>query len=178
MAGQIRILASDVDGTLTDGGMYYSSSGDTLKVFSVKDGVGVRLLEACGIETVLVSSDDSLVIGNRADRLGISVCLTGVEDKVGSIKALCKERGVGLEAIAYLGDDLQDYDVMRRVGLPGAVGDAHTLVKGVASYVCRQPGGKGAFREFAEWLIEQSGQTVDQVWKLCQREIRRPSEGE
>jgi 3-deoxy-D-manno-octulosonate 8-phosphate phosphatase (KDO 8-P phosphatase) len=161
----IRIVASDVDGTLTDGAMYYSSSGETGKVFSVKDGVAVRLLAACGIETVLISSDDSPVIKGRAERLGISRCYSGISDKVGVIDALCAESDIGLDEIAYLGDDLQDYEVMRRVGLPSAVGDAHPLVKDIATYVCVLPGGKGAFREFSEWIIERSGQTVEQVWK-------------
>ena len=164
MAKSIQILASDVDGTLTDGGMYYTSSGDMFKVFSVKDGLGVGLLAACGIETVLISSDDSQVITKRAERLQIE-CYTGVTDKVGVVETLCRERGLGLEDIAFLGDDLQDYEIMQRVGLPGAVGDAHALLKNMATYVCTLPGGKGAFREFAEWLIERSGQTVEEVWK-------------
>lgn len=162
-AASIRIVASDVDGTLTDGGMYYASSGDTCKVFSVKDGIAVKLLSACGVETVLVSSDDSPVIAKRAERLGIE-CYTGVSDKVSVVEEICRARAFKLEQAAFIGDDLQDYQVMQQVGLACSVGDAHHMVKAVSDFVCEKPGGKAAFREFAEWLIKQSGRSIEQVW--------------
>ena len=162
---QIQIVASDIDGTLTDGGMYYTSSGETFKRFSVKDGLGVKLLQAIGIEVAFISSDDSPIILERGKRLGLRHCYAGVEDKVAVAKAICEEMDVGLDGMAYLGDDLQDLELLQSVGLGAAVGDAHSMVKEVAYYVCKRAGGQNAFREFAEWLIVQQGRSVQNIWR-------------
>lgn len=162
---QIKLVATDVDGTLTDGGMYYTTSGETFKRFYVRDGLGVNLLQAAGIDVSLISSDDSPVISNRAQRLGITHCFSGIRDKIGAVESLCQTTGLAFENVAFFGDDLQDYAVMQRVGFAAAVGDAHPLVKGIASYVCRCDGGQGAFRELAEYIIEQKGLQVQDIWE-------------
>ena len=165
MDSQIKLLATDVDGTLTDGGMYYSSSGQMAKKFHVRDGLGAQLLLAVGIQVAFISADSSPIIKQRAERLSISYCFSGVKDKVQVMQKLCADVGLSANQVAFLGDDIQDLAVMQYVGLPAAVGDAHYTVKEAARYTCRTSGGQGAFREFAEYLLEKRGISVFDAFK-------------
>ena len=167
-AASVQMVVTDVDGTLTDGGMYYSSSGDTFKRFHVRDGLGVRLLAKAGIEVVWISSDSSQVIAHRAERLDLAHCHTGVTDKVEVLRALCERLSTTLDRVAFLGDDLQDLSVLEMVGYPAAVGDAHELIKRAAVYQCSKNGGYGAFRELAEHLLSEKGEDLADVWKGVQ----------
>jgi len=162
---QTCLLATDVDGTLTDGGMYYASSGEISKRFHARDGIGGKLLQAMGIKVGFVSSDTSPVIEARARRLSVDFCFAGVTDKVTIIHSLCAEHGIVPEQVAFLGDDVQDLAAMRCVGLPAAVGDAHPSVKDVADYVCEKDGGYGAFREFAEHLLSVRNVSVQEAFR-------------
>jgi len=157
--------------------MFYSSSSEIFKRFSVRDGLAVKLLRAVGIEVAFISSDDSPLVVDRARRLGISHCYTGTTDKVGAAEELCTPASLSLSNMAYLGDDLQDYDLMQRVGVAVAVGDAHHLIKQSAHYICQSPGGKGAFRELAEWLIVQQGYALEEVWQSCSKEAGKENKG-
>ena len=161
---KIRLLATDVDGTLTDGAMYYSSTGETSKRFYVRDGLGVQLAQCAHISVAFISSDSSPVIANRAQRLGVDYCFSGVDDKVAVVRNLCDKMNIALSQVAFLGDDLQDLEVMRQVGLAAAVGDAHLLLQKEAFFVCQKNGGFGAFREFAEWLIVQQEFDLSRIW--------------
>lgn len=165
MSETVKLVATDVDGTLTDGGMYYMTSGESFKRFHVQDGLAVALLKAVGIEVAFISSDDSLVLSKRAERLGVSHCYAGVKDKVAVAQSICDQLDLEWDNWAYLGDDLQDYHLMQRVGLGAAVGDAHPLIKQIAQYQCQRSGGQGAFRELAEWLIGQQGYDIKTVWE-------------
>ena len=173
MTDKIAILATDVDGTLTDGGMFCSSSGETMKRFHVRDGLGVRLLQAIDIQVAFISSDSSPVIANRARHLGVDYCFSGVKDKVGALRSLCDEIGVGFSQSAFLGDDLQDLEVMQCVGLAAAVGDAHPAIKQACNYLCESHGGFGAFREFAEVLIGKCGLSVLDAFRRSQEMDRQ-----
>jgi YrbI family 3-deoxy-D-manno-octulosonate 8-phosphate phosphatase len=164
------MVVSDVDGTLTDGRMLYTPSGEVSKSFNVRDGLGVTLLKTVGVLVALVSSDDSPIPTLRAQRLGIDRCLTGVRDKVGAVEGLCKVAAIELQNVAFLGDDLQDYEVMQAVGLGVAVADAHPMILAIADHVTQKPGGMGAFREFADWLIVQQDHDMEAVWLRSQRE--------
>ena len=166
---QIQLLATDIDGTLTDGGMYYSSSGEISKRFHVRDGLGGQLLQAVGVKVGFISSDSSSVIEARAERLGVDFCFSGVTDKVKVVSTLCAEIGVDSSQVAFLGDDVQDLAVMQCVGLAGAVGDAHSLVRKAAEYICEKDGGSGAFQEFAEYLLAKRGVSVQEAFELSQR---------
>jgi 3-deoxy-D-manno-octulosonate 8-phosphate phosphatase (KDO 8-P phosphatase) len=161
---QVRLLATDIDGTLTDGGMYYSSTGETFKRFYVRDGLGVQLLQAVGIEVAFISSDSSPMLEKRAQRLGVKYCFSGVRDKVSVMQSLCIQANVDPGQVAFLGDDLQDLYVMKFVGLPVAVGDAHPLIKQISAHICAKPGGFGAFRELAEALIVGCGISVQDAY--------------
>jgi YrbI family 3-deoxy-D-manno-octulosonate 8-phosphate phosphatase len=164
----VQILATDVDGTLTDGGMYYSPSGEISKRFYVRDGLGGQLLQAIGIQVAFISSDSSSVIEGRAKRLGIDYCFSGVKNKVEIIQRLCAQNDIDLAQVAFLGDDLQDLAVMQCVGLAGAVGDAHPLILEAADYICEKAGGFGAFREFAEILLLKHGVSIQDAFERYQ----------
>ena len=159
----IKWFATDIDGVLTDGGMYYTSSGETIKKFHVQDGVAVELLRKCHIEVAFITSDDSPIIQQRAKRLKITEVFSAVGDKVDAARELCSRHGITFENLAYIGDDLPDLELLKRVGLAFAVGDAHPLLYPVAHYVCQKHGGDGAFREAAEWLITTRGLCVGEL---------------
>lgn len=165
----INLVVTDIDGTLTDGGMYYGASGETFKRFHVQDGLGVKLLQTIGIPVAIISADRSATTTNRAKKLDIEHCYVGVGDKVAVLESICERLGQKPNQVAYLGDDLQDFDVMKRVGYPVAVGNAHPLIKTIASYVCQASGGEGAFRELAERLITQKGHQLIDVWQRLSR---------
>lgn len=152
---KIRLVLTDVDGVLTDNGVYYGEHGEVLKRFSIRDGMGVeRLRNICAIETGIVTGEFSPSVARRAEKLHITQLHLGVKDKVGRLEEIVSKTGFGWEAIAFIGDDVNDLDVLKRVGLSACPGDAMEAVSRIVHYRCRERGGFGAFREFAEWIIE------------------------
>jgi 3-deoxy-D-manno-octulosonate 8-phosphate phosphatase (KDO 8-P phosphatase) len=153
-AAAIRLLLTDVDGVLTDNGVYYSESGEVMKRFSIRDGMGVeRLRKLCGIETGIVTGETSPSVARRAEKLGIRELHLGVKDKLGRLGEIMASSGIGWAQIAYIGDDVNDLEVLERVGIAACPADAMGAVSGIVHYRCTTNGGHGAFREFAEWLI-------------------------
>lgn len=163
LAGRIRLAAFDVDGVLTDGSLFIASvAGERveLKRFSSLDGMAVWLLHAAGIRTALVSGRSAEATRLRAAELGIEDVIqdgSGQGNKLAPFEALAARRGVKLEECAYVGDDIPDLPLMRRVRLPVAVANAVPEVKAAAAYVTRARGGHGAVREFAETLLRARG---------------------
>ncbi len=155
-AARLKLVATDVDGVLTDGGVYYSEQGEALKRFSVRDGMGVERLRADGIEIAFMTRESSKLVQRRADKLNIRYCYLGVGDKKAALPRLLEETGIELGQLAYIGDDVNDAEIMTAVARSGLVGaplDAvRTLLHG-AHYRCARPGGYGAFRDFAEWIL-------------------------
>lgn len=150
---QIKLLALDVDGILTDGGLYYTESGEVCKKFNVKDGKGIKLLMQSGIEVAIISANDSAATLYRAQKLGIVNCFTGVENKLEVLKNLSHKLNLSLSQVAYMGDDLNDLPVLQAVGLPLTVVDAIPENRAVAAYVTKLPGGQGAVREVCNLLL-------------------------
>ncbi|MGQ0595596.1 MAG: KdsC family phosphatase [Gammaproteobacteria bacterium] len=150
----IRLLVSDCDGVLTDGGVYYSGAGEVSKRFHIRDGMGVeRLRKLAGIDTVIVSGEGSPSLKKRAEKLSITECHLGIQDKAAVLQAIAACRGIPMEALAYIGDDVNDLEAMALAGLSACPADAYTEVREQADIVCAARGGQGAFREFAEILI-------------------------
>ncbi len=150
----IRLLVSDCDGVLTDGGVYYSGAGEVSKRFHIRDGMGVeRLRKLAGIDSAIVSGEGSPSLERRAEKLSITECHLGIEDKAALLRAIATRRGIPLTALAYLGDDVNDLEAMALAGLSACPGDAFAEVREQAHVVCLAHGGQGAFREFAEILI-------------------------
>ncbi len=150
---QIRLLALDVDGTLTDGGLYYTADGQELKKFNAKDGQGLKLLMAQGIQVAWITASSAVVTWHRARNLGIPYILLDVEDKLSALKELCYAIGITLDQVAYMGDDVNDLEVLQQVGLPLAPADAVLAVRNVADYITALKGGEGAVREVCDLIL-------------------------
>ena len=155
-ARKIKLACFDVDGTLTDGRLYYDDEGGESKAFHILDGQGLVLLKKAGIAVVLITARNSKAAERRAAELGIEV-FTGAKDKLDQVRALCERQGIGLDEVAFMGDDLPDLKSMRRVGWPVAPKDAANDVREVARYVTHVNGGQGAVRDAVEWLLDQEG---------------------
>ena len=161
LAAEVRMLLVDVDGVLTDGTLYYGAEGETLKAFHVRDGLGIRLLLHEGIEVAAISARKTPVLEQRIRDLRIAHAFFGRDDKEAALEEIVDTLRIPEGEIAYIGDDILDLPVMRRVGLPIAVNDAHRFVLEEAAWVTLLPGGKGAVREVADGLLEARGRLVE-----------------
>lgn len=154
-AGRIKLVLTDIDGVWTDTGVYYSETGEMLKRFSIRDGMGVeRLRKYAGVETGIVSGENSGAVVKRAEKLGIAEVHLSARDKLAVLREIAQRRAFGPEEIAFIGDDTNDLAIMRAVGLSACPADAVAPVKNLADYVCENPGGHGAFRDFAELILQ------------------------
>jgi 3-deoxy-D-manno-octulosonate 8-phosphate phosphatase (KDO 8-P phosphatase) len=156
-AQAIRLLILDVDGVLTDGSLYFGPQGEALKVFHVRDGHGLKMLQKAGIEAAFLSGRRSDAAYHRARELGVSRFHEGLRDKVAVMEEIMASMDIEAGAVAAVGDDLVDLPHMRRVGLAVAVADAVPEVKAAAHWVTSLPGGKGAVREVCDLLLKAQG---------------------
>ena len=153
-AKKIRFLALDVDGVMTDGGLYYSESGLAMKRFDVHDGIGIRIWKSCGFEVAVLSGMDVPCVRTRLDILNITLYAGGHDNKVSYLEKFRKDLSLEWNEIAYLGDDWVDMAPMLKVGLPVAVSNATPDTKDVALAITRRKGGHGAIRELVEFILE------------------------
>lgn len=163
-ARKVRLLAMDVDGVLTDGRMVLSERGDELKSFHTRDGIALALAKLAGLRTALVTGETSTVAKARGAKLGVDAVILGARRKGETVEALRLEYDLGVEAVAYVGDDLLDIPAFQQAGLAIAVADAAPEVKAVAHVVTRTAGGHGAVREVVELILRAQGRwraTVD-----------------
>jgi len=151
---QIRIVATDVDGVLTDAGMYYSESGDELKKFNTRDGMGIKLLQKEGLVTAIVTQERTKLVARRAEKLTISELHQGVMDKLSVIRDMAERHGVSLDQVAYIGDDVNDLEALKAVGFSAAPADSLPHVIRSVDYVCCKKGGEGAVRELVEMILD------------------------
>ncbi len=151
--GPIEVFLVDVDGTLTDGGMYYSEQGLALKRFDVKDGLGLVRLREAGVEIAIISSDVSPIIAARLEKLGAARLVLGCDDKGRAVREILEERGVRPEEACYMGDDVSDLPAFREVGHTAAPADAVPQVCAAAQYVTTASGGHGAVREVCDLIL-------------------------
>lgn len=159
----LQVLILDVDGVLTGGGIIYGSHSDESKRFDVKDGLGLVLLHSIGIRTAIMTGRRSMVVERRAKELGIEFVLQGYPIKLPIYQSLREELELPDKAFGFIGDDLIDLDVMRKVGFSAAPADAHPAVKSEADYVCRSKSGAGAIREVVDLIIAfQRGEFAQQ----------------
>jgi 3-deoxy-D-manno-octulosonate 8-phosphate phosphatase (KDO 8-P phosphatase) len=155
-ASRVRLVLADCDGVLTDGAVMYGAEGEAFKRFSFRDGMGVALLRAAGIEVGIVTGESSPIVRARAQKLGITCLYEGARDKELAVRDAAETRGLLLENVAFIGDDVNDlpaFGVLDGPGLTGAPADAMTRVRERAHYVCEARGGHGAFRELAELVL-------------------------
>ena len=155
--GSIQLLVLDVDGVLTDGGLWFDAEGQLSKRFDVRDGLGIRLLQQAGIDIAFLSGGQGGATEVRARQLGINHCLVGIKDKPAALTALQNHVGVSVEQTAFLGDDLNDLAVRPVVGLLFAPADACQPVRRGSNAVLHRQGGHGAVRELAERILKARG---------------------
>jgi 3-deoxy-D-manno-octulosonate 8-phosphate phosphatase (KDO 8-P phosphatase) len=158
---KIRLLLLDVDGVLTDGRIIFDNNGIETKAFDVKDGHGLKLLQRVGIRVGLITGRQSEVTRHRARELAIDIVHQGAKDKLLPYRQILTEMGLVDEQVAYVGDDVIDLPVLRRVGFAATVADACEEVKPYVHYVARQPGGRGAVREICDLILKGSGRWRD-----------------
>ena len=156
-ARQVRLAIFDVDGVLTDGRLYFLADGSEFKTFNTLDGQGIKMLMRSGVRTAIISGRKTPVVEKRARDLGIQHLYQGREDKLVVLDELLAELGLHYEQVAYLGDDLPDLPVIRRVGLGMAVASADPFVRQHAHGVTQARGGEGAAREFCELILRAQG---------------------
>lgn len=162
-AGKIKWFFCDIDGTLTDGGVYYSSEGEQLKRFSLRDGTGFFLLRQCGIKTGFITTEDSPIVAKRAQKLKIDKYIFGTHRKVEALREFLASEGLAMENAAYIGDELNDVKLLKACGLSFVVADADHRAKDAADIVCMHAGGYGAFREAVELLLGYQGRSIDNI---------------
>lgn len=153
---EIKMFLTDCDGCLTDGGMYYSEKGDELKKFNTRDGMGFSLLKSKGIITGIVTSENVELNKRRANKLGLDFLGSGCKDKLATVKELCNKCNINLQNVVYIGDDINDLEVIKSVGFGCCPNDAVDAVKEVSSYVTSVNGGSGVIREVADLILKSS----------------------
>lgn len=154
---QLRLMAFDVDGVLTDGHLWYSAQGEQLKCFHVLDGHGLKLLMESGITVALITGRNGEIIGRRAAELGIALVQHDVRDKAQALQALAQEHGCNLSEVGYMGDDIIDVPAMQRAGFAASVPNAPAYVAQAAHWVAASAGGAGAVRDCCDLILAAQG---------------------
>lgn len=162
---QTKLLVLDVDGTLTDGGLYLDSTGNETKKFSVKDGAGLVIARAAGIQVMILTGRESVPVKRRAEELHLEYCVQNCKNKSAYLSDFMAQNGFTSEQLAYVGDDWNDLAAMKLCGFVACPADAAPEVKAVANYVCPQKGGEGAVRGAVEKLLKDAGIFADAVNK-------------
>ena len=149
---KIKLIISDVDGVLTDGGMYYSKTGEVMKKFNAKDGMGVELLRK-KIRFVLMTKERSQIVLKRAKKIKVDQVYTGIKNKELLLPKICMKYKISKNEIAYIGDDVNDFNIMKQIGLSAVPSDGNEKIKNISDYVCKTKGGDGAFRELVDLIL-------------------------
>ncbi len=163
LASRIRLVALDVDGTLTDGRIIIGEHGEMAKFFSVRDGLGLRLLMDSGIAVAIITARESPIVTQRCRELRIDHVLQAVGDKALALKTLADSLRIPVSDTAFMGDDLPDLPAMNLAGLAACVGNASAEVRARADWIADEPGGHGAVRSFAEMLLKSRGVWADAI---------------
>ena len=154
-AKNIKLVGTDIDGVWTDARMYYSADGDIMKSFSTYDGMGVQLLREAGIPLIIMTGEDTEIVAKRAQKLGIDRIFQGENEKLKRLKEVCTEFGITLDEVAYIGDDLNDVDVLQAVGISAMPPNSPILDQFTPDYLTTRSGGDGAFRDFVDFILSQ-----------------------
>ncbi len=157
MKGLPKLFITDIDGVWTDGGMYYTSDGDVMKRFCVKDGWGVLLLRELGIPVAIMTGENSQIVRQRARKLNIDLCYIGVKDKLELARELANEMDITLNDIAFIGDDINDIKLLNNVGWSGCPANTPDYIRNTVHLKGNIHGGEGAFREFVETILQNAG---------------------
>ena len=155
MNKNIKLVATDIDGVWTDAKMHYTENGDFMKSFSTYDGMGVEMLRNKNIETVIMTSENSDIVLQRAKKLQIKAVYIGEKNKLERLKKICSDKEIQLNEVAYIGDDINDIEVLENVGLSALTNNSPIKQQIKVDYITEKKGGDGAFREFAELILKE-----------------------
>jgi YrbI family 3-deoxy-D-manno-octulosonate 8-phosphate phosphatase len=172
---RIRLFATDVDGVLTDAGMYYAESGDEWKKFNTRDGMGIKLLQRAGIITAIVTQERTKLVARRAEKLAIPELHQGVMDKLLLVSEMAVRHGLTLSQVAYIGDDINDLETLKAVGFSALPADGMPLVAAAVDYICQKKGGEGAVREIIEMILTAQG--ANSKFKIDNSKLQVPGSG-
>ena len=152
----IKLVATDIDGVWTDAKMHYTENGDFMKSFSTYDGMAVQLLKEKNIDTVIITSENSEIVIQRAKKLNIKNVTIGEKNKLERIKKICADKKINLDEVAYIGDDINDIDILREVGFSALTSNSPIKNQIKVDYITTKKGGDGAFREFVDHILSKS----------------------
>lgn len=157
----IKWLFTDIDGVWTDCTIFYSAKGEEMKAFSYRDGMGAeRLRDLTSINIAIITGENSEIVSRRAEKLKITNVFLGVKNKLEVVEQFLAKNSLTWNNIAYIGDDLNDIEVMKRAAICACPADAYKDVLAISNYICQKKGGEGAFREFCEFLIEKQSREI------------------
>jgi 3-deoxy-D-manno-octulosonate 8-phosphate phosphatase (KDO 8-P phosphatase) len=167
-AQKIKWILMDVDGTLTDGSLLVLPDGEELKTYNVRDGLGILLAHLAGLKTGIITGKTSKALELRSDRLKMAELHQGILDKKRTLDKILERNGLTAQEVAFIGDDLGDLDVIKSVGFSAAVADSHPEIKKHSHFICQNPGGKGAVREFIEFIL-----STQEKWERIQENVKK-----
>ena len=172
---RVRLFATDVDGVLTDAGMYYAESGDEWKKFNTRDGMGIKLLQRAGIITAIVTQERTKLVARRAEKLAIPELHQGVMDKLLLVSEMAVRHGLTLSQVAYIGDDINDLETLKAVGFSATPADGMPQIAAAVDYICQKKGGEGAVREIIEMILTAQG--ANSKFKIDNSKLQVPGSG-
>jgi len=152
---KIKLVITDVDGVLTDGSMYYSDKGEIVKKFHVRDGMGINILLRNGIQTVIVTKENSKIVKKWAKKMNVSKTYSGIKIKEKELEKICKYYKILPSEVAFIGDDVNDIGLMKKVGFSVTPSDGILQAKKIANYICKTSGGNGALREMIDLILKK-----------------------
>ncbi len=158
-----KIILSDIDGVWTDGGMYYDQTGNEWKKFHTYDSAGVLFAHLCDIPIGIVTGEQTEIVARRVQKLKVDYLFQGIKNKLQTVKMLCQELGIELSDVAYIGDDLNDIELLKHVGWAGVPSSAPTYIQALSTVKLTKGGGQGVFREFVEFLLQEKIQHILEV---------------
>jgi YrbI family 3-deoxy-D-manno-octulosonate 8-phosphate phosphatase len=150
---KIKLVITDVDGVLTDGGMYYSNKGEIMKKFNTKDGMGVELLLKNNIKTILMTKENSIIVKKRGKKMNVAATYVNIKNKEQELEKICKKFDVKTNEIAYIGDDLNDYKIMKLVGFSATPVNGISQLKKIVNFTSKVNGGDGVFRDVSDMIL-------------------------
>ena len=163
---KIKLFVMDVDGVLTDGGIYYDKQGNEFKKFNMVDGKGILLLKKANIKTAIITGENNIIAKKRSEKLKIDFCVTGSKNKLEDLKKIIKKENLSLEEVAYVGDGINDYNIMKKVAIPIAVKNATKEIKKISKIKLKRKGGEGAIDEAATRLLKKRDEYEQMIKKV------------
>ena len=159
-----KLIATDIDGVWTDGGMYYDQKGNEWKKFNTYDSAGVLFAKKLNIPIAIITGEDTEIVRRRAAKLKVDHLFMGVENELIVLSELCRELSISLSEVAYIGDDINDIEILKNVGFSACPSSAPDYIKELVTIICSKKGGEGVFREFVETILENN--RVNQILLL------------